>query len=252
MDDPRPFKKYASKRDLVVEALREMILSGQILPGQRLRQEELTRMLGVSATPVREAIRLLEADGLLCGEAHHGVSVVEITPDELQDIGRIRSMLEGLATRQAVDRSEPQDYAAALERLETIQSQLEAAVRSGTVAAMANLNRAFHLRLYAQSGSPYLIDMIRRLWMHQPGYMIWDDPVLAAASVEQHKAILAALRARHAEAAAQAIQVHIQLSAVSLAEEMRKREEEGSGPGQRRNVCPKSRNAIPVNDLLAG
>ncbi|MDP2660252.1 MAG: GntR family transcriptional regulator [Dehalococcoidia bacterium] len=252
MDDPRTFKKYASKRDLVVEALREMILSGQILPGQRLRQEELTRMLGVSATPIREAIRLLEADGLLCGEAHHGVSVVEITPDELQDICRIRSMLEGLATRQAVDRSDPQDYAAALEHLETIQSELEAAVRSGTVAAMANLNRAFHLQLYTQSGSPYLIDMIRRLWMHQPGYMVWDDPKLAAASVEQHKAVLAALRARHAEAAAQAIQVHIQLSAVSLAKEMRRREEARPSLEQPRNVSPKGRNALPLSDLLVG
>ncbi len=224
MDKVIPIKKYASKRDLVVQALREMILSGQIVPGQRLRQAELTRMLGVSATPIREAIRLLEADGLLHGEPHCGVSVIELSADELQDICRIRSLLEGLATRQAVDRSDPQVYSSTLERLEELQRQMEKCLDSGALDAVPVLNREFHLLLYDLSRSSYLIDMVRRLWMHLPGYMIWENPELASASVEQHKPVLEALRARHGKTAAQAMQVHIELSADALLKNVREKE----------------------------
>lgn len=241
MDKLILLQKYTSKRDLVVQALREMILSGQLVPGQRLRQEQLSRMLGVSATPIREAIRLLEADGLVHGETHCGVSVVEISADEFQDISRIRAMLEGLATRQAVDRCGPQAYATSLERLEDLQCQMEKCVESRSLEPVANLNREFHLSLYDLSFSPYLIDMIRRLWMHLPGYMIWENPDLAATSIEQHKPILGALRARHAEAAAHAMQVHIELSAVAFLKNLREREAAAPRSASRRRAASKPR-----------
>jgi len=229
MDKIVPIAKYASKRDLVVQALREMILSGKIVPGQRLRQDELSRMLGVSATPIREAIRLLEAEGLLVGEPHRGVSVVEITADELEDIARIRSMLEGLATRQAVERTAPQTFAALLAQLETLQEQMEASLASGSTGSIASLNRDFHLLIYDLCGSPYLIETIRRIWMHQPGYIIWESPDLAAASIEQHKTLLGTLRAGHAESAARAMQVHIELSGLAFKKFLLHREEAKSG-----------------------
>ncbi len=229
MDKIVPIAKYSSKRDLVVQALREMILSGRIVPGQRLRQEELSRMLGVSATPIREAIRLLEAEGLVVGEPHRGVSVVEISSDELEDIAHIRSMLEGLATRQAVDRATPQAFAALIAQLGTLQEQMEACLVNGSTEPIASLNRDFHLLIYDLCGSPYLIETIRRIWMHQPGYIIWESPDLAAASVEQHKTVLETLRAGHAESAARAMQVHIELSGLAFKNFLLKREAANSG-----------------------
>lgn len=247
-----PTVEYASKRDLVVRTLREMILSGQIVPGQRLRQEELSQMLGVSATPIREAIRLLEADGLLHGETHRGVSVVELSANDLQDICRMRSMLEAVATRQAVDRSDPQAYTSCLERLEVLQREMEKAIASGKTENVAVLNREFHLKLYDLSRSPYLIDMIRRLWMHLPGYVVWENRAMAASSVEQHRPILEALRARHGEAAARAMQAHIELSAHALLTHIREHEAAGlrlcptegasAGPGGRIKL-PKTNRA---------
>ena len=244
MDKVIPIKKYACKRDLVVQTLRGMILSGEIVPGQRLRQEELSRMLGVSATPIREAIRLLEADGLLYGEPHRGVSVVEVDADGLQDLGSIRSVLEALATRQAVERSDPQTYASTLERLEFLQREMEACVESTILDRIANLNREFHLLLCDLSRSPYLVDMIRRLWMHQPGYLVWQSRELAKASVNHHRQILEALRARQSEAAARAMQVHIELSAISLLKDLEGRELAKPGAASERRTAAKTRGRL--------
>jgi DNA-binding GntR family transcriptional regulator len=227
-DTLKPMTDYLSKPEIVVRALREMISSGQMVPGQRLKLEELSRMLGVSITPIREAIRILEAEGLLHGKPHRGVTVEQPSADDMEDICRIRAVLEELATRQAVLRSDPEVFASTLERLELLQKQMEACIKSGTLGPLRHLNAEFHLRLYELCRSPYLIDMIRRLWMQLPGY-VWESSELSAAIVQQHRPILEALRARLSEAATQSMQAHIELSAAALLRILREREARSLG-----------------------
>ena len=95
--------RHFTKTELALELLRERIRSGELAPGQRLALEELTQSLGMSATPIREALRLLQADQLVDYRPHHGVVVKESPPEATVEIYRIKSPLEPLSTELEVE-----------------------------------------------------------------------------------------------------------------------------------------------------
>ena len=196
--------QFSTKTDTAVAQIRERISSGQFLPGQRLRVEELTRELGMSPTPIREALRLLQADHLVDQRPHHGVVVSAPSPAEAAEVYRLRALLEPLATELSVRQLSP----AALEELEHLHREMSRAMRGKELEVVADCNHKWHLSLYAGAESPRLNDFIRQLW----GTFPWRIVVLPNRSkirLKEHGAIMTAVRAGDAELAAALMRAHI-------------------------------------------
>lgn len=137
--------------------LREAILSGEIKPGARIRQEDVAARFGTSRLPVREALRMLQAEGLIEHEANKGARVPRLDAREVDIIYRMRERLEPLALMASIPYLATED----LRRLGQIQSQIEA---NRDVAAFLALDREFHLLTYAGCQVDQLSSMVIRLW----------------------------------------------------------------------------------------
>jgi len=190
-----------SKSDLVANALREMIAVGEVLPGTPLRQREIAARLGVSSTPVREAIRQLQSEGLVRTELNRGAMVAGSNALHLEESLRILTVLEALAGRLALERITDQD----LTEVQRLHDEL--AVGSDDERRRRDLNRTFHFRVYECSKSPMLMSIMRLLWASFPGGPQYGRPF--EESVEQHGLLVEALWRRDADGVALAIEQHV-------------------------------------------
>ena len=197
--------QHQTKTELALQALRERIRSGQFQPGQRLRVDELTRELGMSQTPIREALRLLQADRLVDYRAHHGSVVAEISADTTVEVYHLRALLEPLAVELAVPRLTEKD----VQELERLHERHASAPTSKSGAAVSDRNRAWHSAIYEASGWPILNDLARQLWESFPWRTMWALPGRTSLSLRQHEAIMEAIRARDAALAAERMREHI-------------------------------------------
>ncbi len=177
---------YVSKTDMVAALIRELIITGELTTGEQLRQRDLAQRFQVSQTPVREALRRLESEGLVIGDNHRGFMVVEAD--------------EGASL--AADKIDE----AGVKRLEELNAQMQAAGEQEN-ARYAELNREFHMTVYEYAHSPLLMSLMRLLWASLHG----GPRVMRthAESVRQHVEILDALRAGDAAAAASLTHRHI-------------------------------------------
>lgn len=207
---------FTTKTGLVEEAIREAILRGEIAPGEWLRAEEWANRLGVSPTPVREALGKLEALGLVKVFPHRGAQVARFDLADFVEVYRIRAELEGLATRLAVEASDEDALGALLGSLEQIYLRMEQTERDQDVAAMRCTNYEFHMTLYAAAASPRLEAMIRNLWATFP----WDTLSLvndrSRAAYLEHREMVAAVRQRDGRRAGGLMTQHIEAAARSL------------------------------------
>jgi DNA-binding GntR family transcriptional regulator len=201
--------EYVTKLDLVEQVLRELIASGEIQPGERLRQSELAERVGTSQTPVREALRRLEADGLIVSRPHQGVRVAEVIPEEMAELYLIRARLEGLAVEHAVPNVTQQE----LKKLITLQDHLEAARASGNAKPLRKLNYDFHTRLYRLSNLARLNKIIDSLWPLFPWDTMLAIPGRVDSSAREHRAILDAVVRVDTKAAREAMEGHIESGA---------------------------------------
>jgi DNA-binding GntR family transcriptional regulator len=209
--------RHFTKSELALRVLRERIRSGELRPGERIHAEELARELGMSQTPVREAIRLLQADRLVDFEPHRGVVVTELQTGSLIEIFRLRYLLEPLAVRLAV----PSLAGAALEDLETKHREFVASAESDSAPRVAELNHAWHWAIYDASGSVFLIDFIRRLWDAFPWRTVRLLPGTGSAtSAMQHDAVMTAIRQGDATLAGEAMLAHISRTEHTLLEQL--------------------------------
>jgi DNA-binding GntR family transcriptional regulator len=204
--------RHLTKTELALELLRERIRSGELAPGQRLALEDLTQLLGMSATPIREALRLLQADRLVDYRPHHGVVVTQPSPEVTREIYRIRSLLEPLAAELAVA-DLPDGRLAELERL---HAALASAVSSGRGKRISEVNAAWHWTLYESANSTYLNDFIRRLWEGFAWRTMWAIPGRAEQSLREHEAMMDAIRARDVSATVVRMREHIESGAETL------------------------------------
>jgi len=149
-----------SLQSAVRDRIRQMILAGTLAPGTRLRQNELANMFGVSAMPVREALRELQAQGLVVLIPRRGAIVASLSAREYEEIFRMREELEVLAVRWAVDHHE----AVALSRLKSILDRVEKAEADRDAAERERLVREFHFTIYETSDRQHLIRTLARLW----------------------------------------------------------------------------------------
>ncbi len=197
---PRTARHYVSKSDMVTDALRELITDGQIPPGTPLRQRELAEQFDVSYTPVREALRRLESEGLVVTDVHRGASVARAGSEELEENYRILAALESLAGSLAVSKMTDDDMA----EIEDLYQQVAACDPDD--GRLAELNRRFHFRVYECARSPMLLLLMRLLWRSFPR---GPHGRPHAESVEQHAHLLTALKHRDEEQVAVIIRDHV-------------------------------------------
>jgi DNA-binding GntR family transcriptional regulator len=206
--------QFMTKLDLAEQVLIRSIVSGEIAPGEKLRQIELAERLGVSATPVREALRRLEERGLVVRDPHRGVRVVEVDPEDMGELYVIRGALEGLAVEHATPHVDPKT----LKTLDAQHEKLVKACADGTVKKMRSLNFDFHTRLYNCSNMPRLTRIIDSLWPLFPWDSMWAIPGRAQSSEREHGEILDAVRVGDARAAGEAMRRHIESGGQTLLE----------------------------------
>jgi len=192
----------------VFATLRERILTGRYEPGARLDQAALANELGVSLIPLRETLRQLEAEGLVRIYPHRGAFVAERSPSEVQEIARIRIVLEELAAQQAAHCLDE----ATLERMTELNAQMDQAIRKKDMARLLVLNEQFHFVMYEVCHQPLLLQMIRGLWDRNRLYRQrtrYND-AQARQSQAEHRQMLAAFRAHNAQQAGQVMRRHIE------------------------------------------
>ncbi|WP_255657767.1 GntR family transcriptional regulator [Aeromicrobium sp. Leaf350] len=194
-----------TKRDDIVDALRHMIFSGDLKRGDRLRQDALADHFGTSITPVREALRVLESDGLAISEPHRGVRVAALDMARLEAIYVMRRLVESYAMQRASLRISELELRAA----EDFINELENATAAGDAPGARRLNRAFHFYLYDRCGLPTLVDQITVLWNAFPWDLILSSPQRSSVSQREHREILRAMRSGDLEDVARTTEHHI-------------------------------------------
>ncbi|MBD0708776.1 MULTISPECIES: GntR family transcriptional regulator [unclassified Streptomyces] len=185
-------RRPQTAQQFVLEELRRAITSGELRPGGQIRQDALAARFEVSRVPLREALKTLEAEGLVVHHVHRGYFVAELSLTDLEEIYRIRELLETEAVRRAVRRL-PDGFTATLEG---VQRQVERAAEEGDVAAMAAANRLFHFTLIEASEMPRLVRLITTLWDATDAYrsLYYTEGPHRAQAVREHRAVISALR----------------------------------------------------------
>jgi DNA-binding GntR family transcriptional regulator len=203
LDTPSAPLPFTTKAEAVYDEIRRRILSGVLEPSAPLNQEALAPELGVSVTPVREAVRRLEAEGLVRFQAHKTVVVAPLALDELSDIYDIRLTLDPHAAALATSRVTGM-------QLDEIEERARAPLSDNPLEQVA-LNHAFHRCIYSRSGNALLTDILDRLWERTDRYRIIlvsrDVEVLAAA--REHIEIAEAMRSRKPRVVARLVRAHI-------------------------------------------
>ncbi len=155
---------FQTKQDHVAEILRERIIAGIYARGDKLKQADIAAELGVSITPVREALQMLEAEGYVQGLAHKGVLVPELVAERQQEIFDLRLNLEQELTLHAIRNMAKTD----LKLIQSIQKQLNEAIQHKDINAVRTENYRFHFKLYELAQRPQTLKFVRVLWAQYP------------------------------------------------------------------------------------
>lgn len=203
-----------SKTVYVLERLREEIAAGVIIPGGALRQTEIAARYGVSPTPVREALRILEAAGTISYAPNRGATVREMSPGAADDLYLLRAELEGFATELGVARQDD----TLVERLEDLQDRIEALDPDVDQVDMYKLNRRLHFMVF-EAGSDVVATQVGNVWeLFPPTVTIWGYREVARQLSADHRRIIAAIRTKDATLARKLMFEHV-LNAAKLRRE---------------------------------
>jgi DNA-binding GntR family transcriptional regulator len=170
--------------------LRDMIMRGQLAPGQQLRQEALAVHLSISRSPLREALRSLEIEGFVRHAVNQGYFVVQLSAPELEQVYLMRRLLETELFRSARPPS-----GAELKDLRAMNAQVAAAARAGSIAGMLVSNRQFHFTMFALSQLELVVRQVERLWHLSEPYRatyLWL-PETRGRIVAEHEAMIQAI-----------------------------------------------------------
>lgn len=191
-----------------VESLRRLIVSGDLRPGQRVNQEDLAALVGLSVAPVREALRVLEQEGQLTYLPRRGYFVTELNIADLEEIYDLRRLLEERATRRALPGMDEDG----IQRIESAAQECASAAEAGDVATELAANRRFHFAIFDGAEQPHATRVIRLLWDSTEAYraLYYNSPAERQEAVEAHERILEALRARDAERLVAELDAHRQ------------------------------------------
>jgi DNA-binding GntR family transcriptional regulator len=183
--------------EAAAERLRTLIIEGQLAPGARLNERELSEQLGVSRTPLREAFRMLAADGLLMQLPNRGAQVVALSREDAGHAFEVMASLEGLAGELAAARVTDAD----LTELAALQADMERAHARRDLPAYYRANRAIHERINAIAGNPILTHTVRTLNARLHALRFRSNLVQAKwdQAVAEHRLMIDALAARDGE-----------------------------------------------------
>lgn len=199
----------------VVRHLRDAVVTGKLKPGDRIVERQLSAELNISRTPIREGLKLLELDGLVAISRNRGAEVTAFTPDEALRLFDVISVLEGLAARRTAERACPDTLA----RLEDLHGQMAFHYNRSQIDPYFEVNSAIHDLVVSACGNPELAATHARLMLRarRGRYMAIMSPDRWRQSVEEHEALMAALRARDPDAAAAAWTAHLRHTGETLA-----------------------------------
>ena len=184
--------EYKPLRDVVFENLREAIVEGRLKPGQRLMEVQLAEQLGVSRTPVSEAIRKLELEGLVVMLPRKGAYVANISVKDLMDVLEIRASLEGLGASLAAERRNDED----IKNLEELEVEFEEAVRTQNIDMLLKKDIEFHECIFKAANNKKLEKMINTLWEQVQRFRITyvSDSNASLSLIDEHQSILNAIK----------------------------------------------------------
>lgn len=195
-------------RDVVFKTLRQAILTGEMKPGERLMEIHLAQKLGVSRTPIREAIRQLELEGLVTMVPRRGAQVAKITQKSMSDVLEVRLALDELAVELACERITEDELVDLKAALDTF----EAAVSTKDSREIATADVAFHDIIFESTRNPRLTQMANNLaeQMYRYRFEYIKDPAMHPSLVEEHRLIYDAIAKRDIDNARNYIHLHIE------------------------------------------
>ena len=199
--------EYLPLRDVVFNTLRQAILIGELKPGERLMEIHLADRLGVSRTPIREAIRKLELEGLVVMIPRKGAQVAKITEKNLKDVLEVRRALDMLAVRLACERMNEDDKAALREACD----EFAKVVKANDTKEITEADVRFHDVILKSTGNDRLIQLVNNLAEQMYRYRLEyiKDSAYHNRLVQEHAAIYQAIINQDAEKAADAVVLHI-------------------------------------------
>lgn len=194
-------------RDVVFQTLRQAILTGEIKPGERLMEIHLAQKLGVSRTPVREAVHKLEQEGLVVIIPRRGAEVAEITEKSMNDVLEVRRSLDALCTELACERITPEE----LEQLRLACLDFEEAVRTKDLRQIAKKDVALHDIIVKATGNQRLISLINNLseQMYRYRFEYIKDSSRHEKLIEEHRVLYESILHKDKKTASMAAMVHI-------------------------------------------
>ena len=201
---------YKPLRDVVFENLRTAILEGDLKAGQRLMEVQLAEQLGVSRTPIREAIRKLELEGLVVMLPRKGAYVANMSFKDLIDVLEIRSSLEGLAASLAAERLREED----ISDLERVAKEFEKSVREADIDNVLKKDVEFHEKIFLMANNKKLYQLITSLWeqVHRFRVTYVSNYDASLSLVDEHNRILEAIKSGDCELAKKYATEHIELA----------------------------------------
>lgn len=197
---------FFTKLEQVAERLRERIIAGEYKHGEKLKQADIAAELGVSITPVREALKVLEMEGYLAGTPHKGLCVPEVEPERAQEVFELRMLLERELTTRAIGRMTRDEIA----ELKAMHRDFAALVKTRDIYAVRAANVRFHFRLYQLADSPQTLQFVRVLWARYPFNFHDDQVVRFKQMLEEHTEFVRKLEAGDRQGAVDAMLRHIE------------------------------------------
>ena len=206
-------------RDVVFNTLRQAILRGELQPGERLLEIHLANKLGVSRTPIREAIRKLELEGLVLMIPRKGAVVAEITEKSLRDVLEVRRALEELAMKLACEKILDEE----IEELKAAAKEFENALKTGDVTVFAEADVKFHDIIYRTTDNHRLIQLLynlrEQMYRYRVEYLKREDS--HETLLAEHRYIIETLEKRDANEAVKAVCAHIDNQVTAVADTIR-------------------------------
>lgn len=217
---PVNLDSYKPLRELVLEAIREAIMNGSLQPRERLMEIQLAEELGVSRTPVREALRKLELEGFIVMVPRKGAYVSDLSLKDIADVFEIRAALEGLAGGLAADRITEDE----LEEMEHTLVEKANAIQNDDIDKLVEVDTKFHEALYKASRNERLFPIISNLREQIQRFRLnsLSVPGRKQESLEEHRNILEAIQARNVPLARQLAQEHIENAENVLIDSLKK------------------------------
>jgi DNA-binding GntR family transcriptional regulator len=205
-DISSPFVRLPTKEHQVAEFLRESIFAGVFARGQKLKQAEIAKRLDISITPVREALKLLEAEGYILISAHRGAVVAPFEIERVDELYQLRLAMETKLTLEAAKLLTAED----VRELAALNDMIRQAAHHKMRETVRGSNFRFHFRLYEKADMPQTLHFVRVVWAKYPFDMIGSIPQRPEQVVDEHTKIIEALEARDPRRAMRAMQAHIE------------------------------------------